>query len=75
MTPEQKKLKKSLEQLELKISSAQCEISLLENQMTQSSDAHEIRDLSAKLGKIQVTLQHDEEQWISLSEQIDSTII
>jgi ATP-binding cassette subfamily F protein 3 len=75
LTPEQKKLKKSLEQLELKISSAQCEISLLENQMTQSSDAHEIRDLSAKLGKIQVSLQYDEEQWISLSEQIDSTII
>ena len=75
MTPEQKKLKKSLEQLELKISSAQCEISLLENQMTQSSDAHEIRDLSAKLGIIQVSLQYDEEQWILLSEQIDSTII
>jgi hypothetical protein len=75
LTPEQKKLKKSLEQLELKISSAQCEISLLENQMTQSSDAHEIRDLSAKLGIIQVSLQYDEEQWILLSEQIDSTII
>jgi len=75
LTPEQKKIKKSLEQLETKISSAQSEIAVLENHMTQASDANEIRDLSAKLALIQSSLQQDEEQWITLSEQIDTMII
>jgi ATP-binding cassette subfamily F protein 3 len=69
---EQKKLKKSLEQLETKISSAQSEITSLEAQISQSSELPIINDLGAKLALLQTALSQYEEQWIALSEQLDT---
>jgi chromosome segregation ATPase len=72
LSPEQKKLKKSLEQLETKISSAQSEITSLEAQISQSSELPIINDLGAKLALLQTALSQYEEQWIALSEQLDT---
>jgi ATP-binding cassette subfamily F protein 3 len=72
LSPEQKKLKKSLEQLETKISFAQSEITSLEAKISQSSELPIINDLGAKLALLQTALSQYEEQWIALSEQLDT---
>ena len=71
MSPEHKKLKKQLEQLELKISQSHHQISLLEEKISQLSDVAVITAAGTELSLLQSELQKNEEQWLVISEQIE----
>ena len=70
-SPEHKKLKKQLEQLELKISQSHHQISLLEEKISQLSDVAVITAAGTELSLLQSELQKNEEQWLVISEQIE----
>lgn len=71
LSPEHKKLKKQLEQLELKISQSHHQISLLEEKISQLSDVAVITAAGTELSLLQSELQKNEEQWLVISEQIE----
>jgi ATP-binding cassette subfamily F protein 3 len=71
LSPEHKKLKKQLEQLELKISQSHHQISLLEEKISQLSDVAVITASGTELSLLQSVLQKNEEQWLVISEQIE----
>ena len=71
LSPEHKKLKKQLEQLELKISQSHHQISLLEEKISQLSDVAVITVAGTELSLLQSELQKNEEQWLVISEQIE----
>ena len=71
MSPEQKKLKKQLDQLELKISQSHIQISQLEEKIAQLSDVAVITSSGTELSLLQSELQKNEEQWLVISEQTE----
>jgi len=71
LSPEQKKLKKQLDQLELKISQSHIQISQLEEKIAQLSDVAVITSSGTELSLLQSELQKNEEQWLVISEQIE----
>jgi ATP-binding cassette subfamily F protein 3 len=71
LSPEQKKLKKQLDQLELKISQSHHQISQLEEKISQLSDVAVITSSGTELSLLQSELQKNEEQWLVISEQIE----
>jgi ATP-binding cassette subfamily F protein 3 len=71
LSPEQKKLIKQLDQLELKISQSHIQISQLEEKIAQLSDVAVITSSGTELSLLQSELQKNEEQWLVISEQIE----
>jgi ATP-binding cassette subfamily F protein 3 len=71
LNPEQKKLKKQLDQLELKISQSHIQISQLEEKIAQLSDVALITSSGTELSLLQFELQKNEEQWLLISEQLE----
>jgi ATP-binding cassette subfamily F protein 3 len=71
LSPEQKKLIKQHDQLELKISQSHHQISLLEEKIAQLSDVAVITASGTELSLLQSELQKNEEQWLVISEQLE----
>jgi ATP-binding cassette, subfamily F, member 3 len=71
LSPEQKKLIKQHDQLELKISQSHHQISLLEEKIAQLSDVAVITASGTELSLLQSELQKNEEQWLLISEQLE----
>ena len=71
LSPEQKKLKKTIEKLEAQIAKAQTQITDLENQINLCKEVLVLQGLTYQLTTLQASLLLDEEQWITLSEQIE----
>jgi ATP-binding cassette subfamily F protein 3 len=71
LSPEQKKLKKTIEKLEAQIAKTQKQITDLENQINLCKEVLVLQDLNQQLVTLQASLLLDEEQWITLSEQIE----
>ena len=71
ISPELKKIQKSLNQIESNISSLNTKIAILENEITGSSDIQIITKLGKELTDLQNQLQNDEDKWLELTQKLE----
>ena len=71
ISPELKKIQKSLNQIESNISSLNTKIAILENEITGSSDIQIITKLGKELTDLQKQLQNDEDKWLELTQKLE----